>query len=363
MDSRTAALRRLTERVVSAGQRRAPLQICGGGTKSFYGGALRGEVLETRELAGITSYEPTELVVTALAGTRLEDLEAELARGGQCLPFEPPRFDTGGTVGGMVAAGLSGPARPSVGGLRDHLLGASLLDGAGEMLTFGGQVMKNVAGYDVSRVLAGSMGILGLLCEVSLKVMPLPAATATLCFEMDETTALAQLNRWAGQPLPLSASSWHQDRLHVRLAGAKAAVASVCRRLGGTELEPGAARDWWRDIRDQHHAFFDLDGALAQGESLWRVSVPDTARPLALPGGQFIEWGGALRWLRSAAPAALIRATATAAGGHATLFRAADKSAGVFTALSPPLLAIHRRLKESFDPSGIFNPGRLYPEL
>jgi FAD/FMN-containing dehydrogenase len=363
MDSRTAALRRLTERVVSAGHRRAPLQICGGGTKSFYGGALRGDVLETRELSGITSYEPTELVVTALAGTRLEELEAELARRGQCLPFEPPRFGPGGTVGGMVAAGLAGPARPSVGGLRDHLLGVSLLDGAGEMLTFGGQVMKNVAGYDVSRVLAGSMGILGLLCEVSLKVMPVPAATATLCFEMDEATALAQLNRWSGQPLPLSASSWHQDRLHVRLAGARAAVASVCRRLGGVELDLEEAGDWWRGIRDQRHVFFDLSGATLEGEGLWRVSVPDTTRPLSLPGGQLIEWGGALRWLRSDAPAAVIRAAAAAAGGHATLFRAADKSAGVFTALPPPLLAIHQRLKQSFDPSGIFNPGRLYADL
>lgn len=363
MDARTAALRRLTDRVVAASNGRAPLQICGGGTKSFYGGIPRGDVLGTRELSGITSYEPTELVVTALAGTDLADLEAELTRGGQCLPFEPPRFAAGGTVGGMVAAGLAGPARPSVGALRDHLLGASLLNGTGELLTFGGQVMKNVAGYDVSRVLAGSMGILGLLCEVSLKVMPMPAAVATLCFEMDESAALAQVNRWAGLPLPLSASSWYEGRLHVRWAGAKAAVAGACRRLGGVQLEPHAAADWWRDLRDQRHAFFDLGAAMTPGEALWRVSVPDTARPVLPPGAQFIEWGGALRWLRSTAPAAEIRAAASAAGGHATLFRAADKSAGVFTAVSAPLLNIHQRLKQSFDPAGIFNPGRLYPEL
>jgi len=363
MDACTAALRRLTERVVAASQSREPLQICGGGTKAFYGGIPRGVVLDTRELAGITSYEPTELVVTALAGTGLTELEAELERGGQCLPFEPPRFATGGTVGGMVAAGLAGPARPSVGGLCDHLLGASVLNGSGEMLTFGGQVMKNVAGYDVSRVFAGSMGILGLLCDVSLKVMPAPAAVATLSFEMDESTALAQLNRWAALPLPLNASSWYQDRLHVRLAGAKAAVAGVCRQLGGVQLEPRQAIDWWRDIRDQRHAFFDLGAALLRGEALWRVSVPDTARPALPSGPQFIEWGGALRWLRSTAPAAEIRAAASAAGGHATLFRAADKSAGVFSAVPAPLLMIHQRLKQSFDPAGIFNPGRLYPEL
>jgi len=219
MDACTAALRRLTERVVAASQSREPLQICGGGTKAFYGGIPRGVVLDTRELAGITSYEPTELVVTALAGTDLGELEAELARGGQCLPFEPPRFATGGTVGGMVAAGLAGPARPSVGGLRDHLLGASVLNGSGEMLTFGGQVMKNVAGYDVSRVFAGSMGILGLLCDVSLKVMPAPAAVATLSFEMDESTALAQLNRWAAW--------WRQD-LRARRGRASGACAIIC---------------------------------------------------------------------------------------------------------------------------------------
>lgn len=363
MDARTALLRRLTERVVAASHARTPLQIRGGGTKSFYGGVPRGDVLETGELRGITSYEPTELVITALAGTPLAEVEAELAGRGQCLPFEPPRFATGGTLGGMVAAGLAGPARPSVGGLRDHLLGVSILNGAGETLTFGGQVMKNVAGYDVSRVMAGSMGILGLLCEVSLKVMPVSAAAATLCFEMDDVGALEQVNRWAAQPLPLSATSWHQDRLHVRLAGAKAAVASVCRRLGGTEIEPHAAADWWRDIRDHRHRFFVFGATVEGSETLWRVSVPDTAPPLPLPGEQFIEWGGALRWLRSTAPVAQIRAAAAAAGGHATLFRGADKSAGVFTALPQPLLRIHQRLKQSFDPSGIFNPGRLYAEF
>jgi FAD/FMN-containing dehydrogenase len=363
MDARTAALRRLTERVVVANNARAPVQICGGGTKAFYGGVPRGEVLPTQELCGITSYEPTELVVTALAGTALAELEAALAACGQCLPFEPPRFAPGGTVGGMVAAGLAGPARPSVGGVRDHLLGVSVLNGAGETLTFGGQVMKNVAGYDVSRVMSGSMGILGLICEVSLKVMPVPAATATLSFDMDQATALRELNRWAAQPLPISASSWHRDQLRVRLSGAKAAVRSVQQRLGGLELEPQAAGEWWRELRDQQHVFFDLGDELMRGEALWRMSVADTPPPLLLAGEQFIEWGGALRWLRSSVPSAEVRAAAAAAGGHATLFRAADKACGAFAAPTPPVLAIHRRLKQSFDPAGIFNPGRLYAEL
>lgn len=369
MDARTAAMRRLTERVRCATSAKSALQICGGQTKAFYGNPPRGEMLDMRELGGISSYEPTELVVTALAGTPLAELEAELALRGQCLPFEPPRFAADGTVGGMVAAGLSGPARPHVGALRDHLLGVSVLNGNGDSLTFGGQVMKNVAGYDVSRVFAGSMGILGVLCEVSLKVMPVCASTATLSFELGAAAALEQLNRWARMPLPICASSWYRQTLTVRLAGAKAAVASVRQRLGGAPLEPPAADAWWRDIRDQRHGFFTAEpsavgsGEGARSDALWRLSVPDTAPALELPGEQLIEWGGALRWLRSTAPAVQIRAATAAVGGHATLFRAADKTDGAFAALPAPLMAIHRRLKESFDPAGIFNPGRLYAGL
>ena len=364
MNDHGIALRRVIEQVAAATRAKRPLQIRGGGTKAFYGGALRGEPLEMNGLSGITSYEPTELVVTALAGTPLAELEALLAARGQSLPFEPPRFGAATTVGGMVAAGLAGPARAAVGGVRDHVLGVSMLNGHGEMLTFGGQVMKNVAGYDLSRVFAGSLGILGVLCEISLKVMPLAPASATLHFDMDEATALTQLNRWSGMPIPLLASSWHQGRLCIRLAGARAAVQNVRQRLGGALIEPDAAAGWWEDVRDQRHEFFHpTAAALARGECLWRVSLPDVAPPLTLPGEGFIEWGGAQRWVRSAAPAAQIRAAAAQHGGHATLVRAADKAAGVFSPLAPPLMAIHRRLKDSFDPSGIFNPGRLYTEL
>lgn len=364
MDARSSVLRRLTDRVTDASNLKTALDIRGGRTKAFYGGTPRGEALEMGELSGITSYEPTELIVTALAGTPLSELEAVLAERGQCLPFEPPRFGATGTVGGMIAAGLAGPARASVGPLRDFVLGVSLLNGIGETLTFGGQVMKNVAGYDVSRLIAGSMGILGVICEVSLKVMPVFAARITLCFQSDEISALERLNRWAGEPFPLSASSWHQGRLFVRFAGAQAAVNSVRQRFGGAEVDPPIAGAWWTDIRDHRHEFFKFsDDELERGECLWRLSVRDTAPPISLPGTQFIEWGGAQRWLRGTAPAAQIRSAASSAGGHATLVRAANKSPGVFTSLTPPLMTIHKRLKHSFDPAGIFNPGRLYAEL
>ncbi|MDP9013766.1 MAG: glycolate oxidase subunit GlcE [Pseudomonadota bacterium] len=364
MGARGAALQRLTDRVMHARDAKIALDIRGGSTKCFYGNAPHGDALDVRELAGITSYEPTELVVTALAGTPLAELEAVLGDRGQCLPFEPPRFAAPGTVGGMVAAGLAGPARASVGPLRDFVLGVTLLNGMGETLTFGGQVMKNVAGYDVSRLIAGSMGILGVICQVSLKVMPSLPACRTLCFDLDEGAALKQLNRWAGQAIPLSASAWYEGRLQVRLAGANAAVAGVHERLGGRDIEPEVAHAWWSDVRDQHHPFFAIvDGDLQRGECLWRLSVPDTAPPLSLPGAQFIEWGGAQRWWRSAAPATIVRSAAAAVGGHATLVRAADKSPGAFAPLPQSLLHVHQRLKKAFDPEGIFNPGRMYPEL
>jgi FAD/FMN-containing dehydrogenase len=364
IDERDLVLARLIDRVRDARSRQTPLEIRGGGTKSFYGEPPKGEPLDMAGLAGISSYEPTELVVTARAGTPLAELEAALEAHGQCLPFEPPRFSAGGTVGGMVAAGLSGPARANVGSVRDHLLGLTLLNGRAEVLTFGGQVTKNVAGYDVSRLMAGSLGILGILCEVSLKVMPIAPAGATLYFDWDESQALAQLNRWASQPLPITGSSWYDGRLHVRLGGARAAVSAACGKLGGVLLEPEAAARWWSSVRDHTQDFFSLEDAeFAHGECLWRLAVPTTTPPLKLPGRQFIEWHGAERWWRSTAPPREVRAAAAAAGGHATLLRAADKSSGVFSPVSDALMKIHRGLKQAFDPAGIFNPGRLYPKL
>jgi glycolate oxidase FAD binding subunit len=364
MDPQDPVLERLIDQVLLAGARKAPVDIRGGGTKAFYGEPATGEPLEVTGLAGISCYEPTELVVTVRAGTPLCLLEAALEERGQCLPFEPPRFSPGGTVGGMVAAGLSGPARASAGSVRDHLLGVTLLNGRGEVLTFGGQVAKNVAGYDVSRLMAGSWGILGVICEVSLKVMPSSRAAATLRFERDEYRALEQLKVWASQPLPMNASAWRDGRLYVRLAGAIAAVDAACGRLGGTVLGAEEAMTWWSSLRDQTQAFFSLDdGELARGERLWRLSVPRGTAPVELSGAQLIEWHGALRWWRTAAPAKDVRTAAARAGGHATLIRSADKSGGVFTPLSDVLMRVHQGLKRAFDPAGVFNPGRMYAEL
>ena len=359
-----AALQRLVDQVQAARVHKTALAICGGGSKAFYGQPLKGEPLDVKPLAGISSYEPSELVITARGGTPLAELEAALHERGQCLPFEPPRFGPQGTVGGMVAAGLAGPARAAVGGVRDYVLGVTLLNGRAEVLSFGGQVIKNVAGYDVSRMLAGSLGVLGVICEVSLKVLPLPVAVLTLRFDLSQAQALKCLNEWGGQPLPLSASAWWDETLVLRLSGAAAAVQAAHVSLGGEVIEAGLASAFWAGLRDHSDEFFVGAGkALQGGAGLWRLSLPQTAAPLKLSGEQLIEWGGAQRWWCTTAPAASLREAAAAAGGHATLFRAGDQRQGVFAPLKPPLDRIHRELKNAFDPDRLFNRGRLYPEL
>jgi glycolate oxidase FAD binding subunit len=260
------------------------------------------------------------------------------------------------TIGGIVASGLSGPRRQAVGSVRDFVLGTVLMDGKGEVLNFGGQVMKNVAGYDVSRLLTGSLGTLGLLLEVSIKVLPRPFAQHSLQFAMSQEEALHQLNVWGGQPLPLSASCWVNGHLYVRLSGAQAAVDAAIAKMGGAELPQAEA--FWDSVREQEHEFFQAVPA-----GLWRLSVPTTAKPLSLPGEQMIEWGGAQRWLKTSADAATIRAAATAVGGHATLHRGGDKSVGVFQPLAPAVARIHRNLKNTFDPAGVFNPRRMYTDF
>jgi glycolate oxidase FAD binding subunit len=341
------------ERIKSA---TGPLCIRGGGSKDFFGNAPRGDVLETAGHTGIVAYEPTELFITARCGTPLAEIEAALNEKGQCLPFEPPRFAADSTVGGMVAAGLSGPRRASAGSVRDYVLGVKLIDGQARELAFGGQVMKNVAGYDVSRLIAGSLGTLGLITAVSLKVLPQPVAETTLRFEMNQGEALDQLNRWAGQPLPIVASCWENGVLTLRLAGARAAVEAAQLKLGAGETAPDG---FWNDLRDQRLSFFAV-------ETLWRLSVPSLAPRLDLPGEQLIEWGGALRWLSSDAAPETIRAAAAAVGGSATLYRAPPglkAQVGAFAPLSAPLMTLHRNLKVAFDPQGLFNPGRFYPDM
>ena len=367
------ALAQITDRVRAAAADNTPLRIRGGGTKDFVGRTLQGEVLDTRALHGIVSYEPSELVVTARAGTPLAELEATLAAQGQYLPFEPPHFQhpggDGATVGGMVAAGLSGPARASVGAVRDFILGTQVLNGKAELLTFGGQVMKNVAGYDVSRLMAGAWGTLGLITEVSLKVLPVAPGEATLRFECNQADALRKLHAWGGQPLPLNASCWVQDAgvgtLYVRLRGAMAAVEAACKSMGGERMDNAAVRADWAACREQTLPWF---AARADDHGLWRLSVPATAPVLALPAAAqpLVEWHGALRWVQAPLSAGdALRAAARAAGGSAMLFVATQASGssatGQFDLESKPLEQIHARIKQSFDPSGIFNRGRLSP--
>jgi len=346
------SIEQFQQRVRSAAADKTPLRIRGGGSKDWYGQRLEGEILDTRGYAGVNDYEPTELVITARCGTPLAEIEALLAERNQMLAFEPPHFGEGATLGGAIAAGLAGPRRAASGGVRDFVLGAKLLDGKGDVLTFGGQVMKNVAGYDVSRMLAGSLGTLGLLLEVSVKVLPKPFAETTLCLELSEVEAIRKLNEWGGQPLPLSASCWHNGSLWLRLSGAQAAVDAAVRLIGGETMPNPAC--FWEELREQRLPFFGGE------EALWRLSLPSTTDTLKLGGVQLIEWGGAQRWLRTDRDAATIRATVSAAGGHATLFRGGDKSEGVFQPLQPAVARIHERLKNSFDPAHIFNPGRLY---
>ncbi|CAM8663293.1 glycolate oxidase FAD binding subunit [Oxalobacteraceae bacterium] len=349
-------LQQFRDRIASASASRTALRIRGNGTKDWYGQELNGEVLDTTVFSGIVAYDPTELVITARAGTTLREIGKALAEKKQMLAFEPPRFDGLATIGGIVASGLSGPRRQAVGSVRDFVLGTVLMDGKGEVLNFGGQVMKNVAGYDVSRLLTGSLGTLGLLLEVSVKVLPRPFAQHSLQFEMSEEEALHQLNVWGGQPLPLSASCWVNGHLYVRLSGAQAAVDAAIAQMGGTELPQAEA--FWDSVREQEHEFFQ-----AAPDGLWRLSVPTTATPLSLQGEQMIEWGGAQRWLKTSTDAATIRAAATAAGGHATLHRGGDKSVGVFQPLAPAVARIHHNLKNTFDPAGVFNPRRMYTDF
>jgi len=355
-------LQSLIEQVRTARSERTLLDIRGGSSKAFYGGVARGQALDVAALRGISSYEPSELVVTVRAGTPLVELEDALAAQGQCLPFEPPRFAPQGTVGGMVAAGLAGPARAAVGGVRDYVLGAAVLNGRAELLNFGGTVMKNVAGYDAARSLVGSMGVLGVICEVSLKVLPMVPAKLSLRLELGQADAIRRVNEWGGQALPLNASAWWDGMLVLRLAGAVAAVSSAARKLGGEVIEADLASTFWSGLRDHRDEFFlGAVKAVDGGASLWRLSVPATTLPLKMSGEQLLEWGGAQRWICTSAPAAGLREAAAAAGGHAVLFRGGDKSAGSFAPLKPPLDRIQRELKRAFDPDGIFNPDRLYP--
>jgi len=340
--------------IKAAADRGSTLRIVGGGTRSFYGRESAGEVLATGGHSGIVDYEPSELVLTARGGTPLEEIEALLADNGQMLPFEPPRFGPGSTIGGVVATGMSGPRRPYAGAVRDAVLGCEIINGFGEHIAFGGQVMKNVAGYDISRLMVGALGTLGVVTQVSVKVVPRPVEETTLVFDCAQGEAIETMNRWAGHPFPIAATCHDGDRLYVRLSGTQTGVRSAADKLGGEKLAEQA--EFWARVRDQQHAFFRNAG------SLWRLSVPPAAAPLDVPGATLLEWNGGLRWVAAEASPRDLREAAAAAGGHATWFRGHDGDE-VFHPLPPAKLALERNLKRAFDPSGVLNPGRMYPEI
>ena len=333
-----------------------PLRIQGGGSKNFYGRPVEGELLDTRGHSGIVNYEPTELVLTARAGTLLRDIEAVLAAEGQLLAFEPPHFDGDATLGGVVASGLAGPRRLAGGSVRDSLLGVRVVNGRGELLRFGGEVMKNVAGFDVSRLMAGAQGTLGLLTEVSLRVHPAPEVERTQVLECERAAIPRLLDRWQSDALPVSATAHDGTRLYVRISGPARTVAAAADAIGGEQLPDDAS--FWRDLRDHRLPFF-------QGAApLWKLSLPPHGAEPELPDGEFFyEWGDRIRWLKTTASPDDIRRAATACGGHAMLFRGGPDTAERFHPLASGVAKLHHNLKRAFDPHGILNPGRLYRDL
>ncbi len=396
----------LRERVRAAISDSRPLAIVGGGTKYFLGRAPLGETLEVGAHRGIVSYEPTELVITARGGTPLAEVRNALAERDQMLAFEPPAFGADATLGGTVAAGLSGPARPYTGAARDFVLGTKVMNGRGEILRFGGEVMKNVAGYDVSRLMTGALGTLGILLEISLKVLPRPKAVRTLVFEMRATKAIERCNAWAAKPFPISAACHVEGCLRLRLSGSENGVKAAARHLGGDgrsesddpegsaiDLERGSVsepvsesvsdlasdpvsdlasdlegEDFWAALREQKLPFF-----ASAGGPLWRVSLPPGTMhfdPFDADRRQrecLIDWGGGLRWLEGEAADGhdpqrqrALRLEAERCKGHATLFRGGDREGEIFHPLTPSLYRLHRRIKTAFDPGALFNRGRMY---
>jgi glycolate oxidase FAD binding subunit len=342
----------LAEHVRAASAQRRPLRIVGGDTKAFYGRPIEGERLDVAGHRGVVSYDPSELVITARAGTPIIHIEDLLARNSQRLAFEPPILGPASTLGGVVAAGLSGPRRPFAGAVRDSVLGVTVLNGKGEALRLGGAVFKNVAGFDGFRLMAGSLGCLGVLLEISIRVAPIAAAEMSRSFEIDWRAAQRRITELMRRPLPLSGAAHDGKCLHLRLSGPREAVAATALEIGGEETpEP-----FWSDLRNRR------TGLLTQPR-LWRLSAPRTAVMTEPPGRWLRDWAGGEIWLDSPAPAARIRRLAAEAGGHATLYRGAESTEEVFTPLPQGLLALHQRLKAAFDPARVFNPGRMYEEL
>ncbi|PCF94801.1 glycolate oxidase subunit GlcE [Vreelandella nigrificans] len=347
----------LCEQVRSAYAERTPLRIVAGDTRAFYGRPVEGKALNIAAHSGIVSYDPVELVVTARAGTRLSALNAALAEHHQMLAFEPPIFSDASTIGGAVATGLSGPRRPWAGAARDFVLGTRIITQEGKLLRFGGEVMKNVAGYDLSRLMVGAQGTLGVLADISFKVLPTPTASHSLRLAMGLEDALSELSKLGRQPLPITAAAWHAGELFIRLEGGASSVNATKERLGGEALPA----DFWQQLRDHQHGFFTL----GEGQALWRLSLPPHTPPLALDIAEddiFYDWGGSQRWVKTHLDADSLRLACQAAGGHATCYTPHTKGGAEspFTPLNSVVEKYHRNLKTELDAHGIFNPGRLY---
>jgi glycolate oxidase FAD binding subunit len=351
----------LVEAVNSARAEGKPLNICGFGSKAFMGRKASGQPLSITGHSGIVSYQPVELVISVRAGTSLSEIQFALDEQGQMLSFEPPSFASEASIGGTLAANISGPARPWSGSIRDMVLGTRLINGRGEHLRFGGEVMKNVAGYDVSRLQAGAMGTLGVITEVSMKVLPRPAASITLVADIEANEAVLTMNQLAREPKPLSGACWMDGKLIVRLSGSRAAVEGTAAQWRGTALQQDEAERFWSDLANQRLSFF------AGEQPLWRFSIKPTAAvvaPVKLPDVDWLlDWGGAQRWLRGDFDPAELEALAIAAGGQVALFRGGNRTGEVFHTMPAPMQALQRRVKASFDPDGLFNPGRLYSWL
>jgi len=343
----------LVASVVQAVASGTVLKITGGGSKTFYGNPVEAQTLEVGMHTGVIDYDPAELVITLRSGCKLDHVEALLAENNQMLGFEPLHLGDKATIGGVLASGLAGPRRAYAGGVRDFILGVKLLSGRGEIMNFGGRVIKNVAGFDVSRLMVGAQGTLGIILEASLRVIPQFETEQSLGFEHSNVESYIRwINQLASKPLPLSASSWYQGRSTIRLSGSQQGVDSAAANLGGTK-ETGT----WEQLREQRHDFF------TSSEKLFRLSLPQTREDLFPGQSQLIEWGGAQRWLMGKYDLEQLRQTLESIGGTVCAYRGVDPEAQVFHPLNSSMLALHQSLKSSFDPAGIFNPGRLYREL
>ncbi len=344
----------LIAQVRDAVEAKETLAISAGCSKTFIGRQIETDrTIDVSGHTGIVSYQPVELVMTARAGTTLAEIESALAENNQMLACEPPRFGGKATLGGTLATNVSGPGRPWYGSIRDHVLGVTLINGESKQLRFGGQVMKNVAGYDLSRLQAGAMGGLGLMTEISLKVLPKPATTRTLKFTMDQAEAIQRMNSMSGQPKPITAAYWSSGELYVRLAGAASAVDATAKSWGGEELASDVALALWSDLQDQQLAIFNAD-------KVWRFSMKSSADVLPIEGDSLINWGGAERWYVGDHSFDRMVALAESTGGQVSLYRGGDRTDEVLHPVNPSIQSLQQRIKASVDPQGVFNPGRAF---